>query len=84
MRKTFIVKELKDAIAMYVSISTFNGCKTKEIARFCNSGMGWIALGSAGRYMLKCTDFDAIKYDGSKETYDRLVSVGVIEQLEVA
>jgi len=84
MNKTLTVKELKDDIVLRVTVTTANGSKTKEIARFVNTGMGWCALGASGRYLMQHMGFDHIAFDGSRETYDRLVSLGVIELLEVA
>jgi hypothetical protein len=79
MQKTLTIKELKSDIVMRVTVTTNRGSSTKEIARFANSGMGWCALGASGRYLLQYMNFDHVQFDGSRETYDRLVSIGVIE-----
>lgn len=82
MEKTLTVKELKNDIVMRVTVTTARGSSTKEIARFANSGMGWCALGASGRYLLQYMSFDHVAFDGSRETYDRLVSIGIIEALD--
>lgn len=84
MEKTLIIKENKKHIALKVTVVTTRGVSTTEIARFSNSGMGFCALGSSGRYLLQHMNFDHVMYEGSQDTYDRLVALGVIEVLEVA
>ncbi len=80
MHKTLIVKELKDAVALRIEIKTARGISRKEIARFCKSGMGWVTLGAAGRALINGAGFlDEISFEGSKETYDMLVSLEVID-----
>ena len=79
MLKTLTIKELKNDIVMRVTVTTNRGSSTKEVARFANSGMGWCALGASGRYLLQYMNFDNVEFDGSKDTYDRLVGIGIIE-----
>jgi hypothetical protein len=84
MKKTLIIKELSAAIVMRVEATTARGTASKEIARFAKSGMGWCALGASGRYLLQHMMLDETRYEGSRETYDRLVALGVIEPMRVA
>lgn len=84
MQKILTVKELKNDIVLRVTVTTAKGSATKEIARFARSGMGWCALGAAGRYLLQHMMLDETRYEGSRETYDRLVALGVIEPMRVA
>ena len=79
MHKTLTIKEMKNDIVMRVTVETKKGSATNEIARFANTGMGWCALGASGRYLLQHMMFDHVAYEGSRDTYDRLVSIGVIE-----
>jgi hypothetical protein len=80
MHKTLIIKELKNAIALRIEIKTARGIARKEIARFCKAGMGWVALGAASYALINGAGFlDEIKFEGSKDTYDMLVSLEVID-----
>jgi len=81
MHKTLTVKELKNTIALRVTVTTQRGSATKEVARFANSGMGWVALGAAGRYLTTTMHLDEIAFDGSRDTYERLVGLGVIDPI---
>jgi len=81
MHKTLTVKELKNALVFRLTVTTRSGTATKEIARFANSGMGWVALGAAGRYLGATMYLDEIAFDGSRDTYERLVGLGVIDPI---
>lgn len=79
MQKNLIIKETKTAIIMSAEVITSNGKSKKEIARFANSGMGWVALGAAGRQITKHAMLDSLTFIGKPETYAQLVALGVIE-----
>lgn len=83
MHKTLTVKELKNALVFRLTVTTQRGSATKEVARFANSGMGWVALGAAGRYLGTTMHLDEIAFDGSRDTYERLVGLGVIDPIRV-
>ena len=79
MQKNLIIKETKTSIIMSVEITTSNGKSKNEIARFSNSGMGWVALGAAGRQITKHAMLDTLTFVGKPSTYAQLVALGVIE-----
>lgn len=81
MHKTLTVKELKNAFVFRVTVTTQRGSATKEVARFANSGMGWAALGAAGRYLGATMHLDEFVFDGSRDTFERLVALGVIDPI---
>ena len=81
MHKTLIIRENKTEIVLRILIRTSG----REIARFQKCGMGYVALGAAGRAIVKGVGhIDEIAFDGQKETYDMLVNLGVIEPLNAA
>ena len=80
LNKILIVKELKAAVVIKIRLETSRGIAYNEIARFRKSGMGYVALGAAGRALINGVGFlDEIRYDGSKDVYDRLVALEVID-----
>lgn len=80
LEKTILVKELKSSVAIRISVKTNRGTASREIARFTKTGMGWVALGAAGRHLTKTSMADHIVFDGTPETYRQLVDLGVIEE----
>ena len=50
-----------------------------EVARFAKSGMGYCALGAAGRMLTSGISLDAIEFHGTQDLHDRLVGMGVID-----
>jgi hypothetical protein len=85
MHKTLIVRENKADIVLRICVKTSNGASTREIARFTKCGMGYAALGAAGRAITSGVgSVDAIKFNGRGCTYDMLVHLGVIEPQQAA
>ena len=85
MHKALIVKELSAEIVLRVRVDTGRGVATREIARFQKCGMGYVALGAAGRVILQGVGYvDEIRFDGHADTYKLLVTLGVIEEKLVA
>ena len=85
MHKTLIVRETKADIVLRICVETSNGKSTREIARFTKCGMGYVALGAAGRAITSGVgSVDAIKFNGHRDTYDMLVHLGVIEPKQAA
>jgi hypothetical protein len=81
MIKTLIVKETGKNIILKVEIAR-PGNKTvgsKDIARFAKSGMGYCALGAAGRLLCQSMGLDHIEYHGTLDTYRMLVGLGVLD-----
>lgn len=79
-RKTLIITELKNDIVMRVQVSTSRGQhKAIEVARFAKVGMGYVALGAAGRAIINGAMPDDVQFNGQRDTYDMLVGLGVIE-----
>ena len=80
MYKTLIVKETPRSVILKVRVQRDEGVTLGaiEVARFNKSGMGYCALGAAGRMMAESISLDAIEYDGTRDLYDRLVGMGVI------
>lgn len=81
MQKSLIVKELKHGIALRVRIQIEDRAKETEVARFNKAGMGKVALGAAAQSLIKGGLFDEIRYDGSRDLYDKLVQMEVIQPL---
>lgn len=80
--KTLIIAELKNDIVLRVQVSTSRGQqKAVEVARFAKSGMGYVALGAAGRAIITGAMPDSIQFSGQQDTYNMLVNLGVIEAL---
>lgn len=79
MNKIFLVKELKNHFSMRVVVENARGSRVDEVARFKKFGMGLVALGSAGRYLGQFGMFDEVRFEGSRDMYDRLVEMGVID-----
>ena len=84
LHKTLIVKELTAEIVLKVRVDSGRGIATREIARFQKCGMGYVALGAAGRTILQGVGYvDEVRFDGHVDTYKLLVSLGVIDPLPV-
>lgn len=81
MNKVLIVKELKNHVALRVRVENDRGSRIDEVARFKKFGMGLVALGSAGRHLSQFGLFDELRYEGSRDLYDSLVQLGVIDPL---
>lgn len=81
MNKVLVVKELKNHVALRVLVENARGSRVDEVARFKKFGMGLAALGSAGRYLSEFGLFDELRYEGSRDMYDKLVQLGVIDPL---
>ena len=87
MIKTLIVKETERNIILKVQITRpatlIDRVKVAlgaiEVARFNKSGMGYCALGAAGRMITKSMTLDHIEFHGSRELYMRLVHLEVID-----
>lgn len=81
MHKTLIIREKQAEIVLRIKVKTHGHTGTREIARFSKCGMGYVALGAAGRAITNGVGFlDNLIFDGHRDTYDMLVSLGVIEQ----
>lgn len=81
MHKTLIIKENQAEIVMKIRVKA-HVIKTREIARFSKCGMGYVALGAAGRAIIKGVGFiDELIFDGHQDTYDMLVSLDVVEPI---
>jgi hypothetical protein len=84
MHKTLVIRETQAEIILRIKV-IHRGTRNREIARFQKCGMGYVALGAAGRAIVKGVGHvDEITFDGHKDTYDMLVSLGVIEPLKAA
>jgi hypothetical protein len=85
MKKTLIIKELKHDIAFRVRVEAVGKTGVREIARFKKSGMGYAALGGAGRVIMSGLGYvDEVQFDGEQGTYERLLSLGVINRTVTA
>ena len=85
MHKTLTIRETQTEIVLRIRIETSRGKATREIARFSKCGMGYVALGAAGRAITSGVgSVDAIMFDGHRDTYDMLVHLGVIKPKQAA
>lgn len=85
MHKTLTVRETQTEIVLRIRIKTRGHQRTDEIARFQKCGMGYVALGAAGRAIINGVGYvDEITFDGHRSTYDMLVNLGVIEPKQAA
>ena len=85
MHKTLTIRETQTEIVLRIRIETSRGKATREIARFSKCGMGYVALGAAGRAIINGVgSVDAIMFDGHRDTHDMLVDLGVIVSLAAA
>lgn len=82
--KTLRVVETSSDFRLQILITTSRGeGKPKEIARFAKSGMGKCALGAAGRYLSFHAMADHIEFCGTRDGFEELVALGVIDPAEV-
>ena len=81
--KTLRVIETKRHLLFQVQVTYRDRESIKEVARFANSGMGWVSLGAAGRYLINHAMLDHIEFSGTRATYQKLVDLGVIQPQEV-
>lgn len=85
MKKTLAIRETRAEIVLRIKVTTSRGSSTREIARFIKGGMGYVALGGAGRAIIKSAGLiDEITFDGHSDTYEVLVDLGVIEPQQQA
>lgn len=84
--KNVIVRETAKHYVLSVEVrSPHSGRRVSEIARFVrSSGIGRCAIGAAGRYVISMVMPDNVVYTGSREGYEDLVALGVIEAKEEA
>lgn len=83
MIKTLRVTETKRHLLFQVLVTRATRETIREVARFSHSGMGWVALGASGRYLIEHMMLDHIEFCGTRETYQKLVDLGVIQPREV-
>ena len=85
MKKTLIIKELKNNVVFRVRVEAVGKTGTREIARFAKSGMGYVALGGAGRLIMSGLGYvDEVQFEGEQGTYKLLLSLGVMEAAPAA
>lgn len=84
--KNLIVRETPKYYILSVEVrSPHSGHRVSEVARFSrSSGIGRCAIGAAGRYVISMVLPDNVVYHGSREGYEDLVALGVIEVKEEA
>jgi hypothetical protein len=82
MHKTLSIRENQAEIVLRISVLHRGTKQNREIARFSKCGMGYVALGAAGRAIVKGVGYvDEINFNGHQDTYKMLVDLGVIEPL---
>ena len=85
MHKTLTIRETQTEIVLRIRIETSRYKRTDEIARFSKCGIGYVALGAAGRAIINGVGYvDEITFNGHRSTHDMLVKIGVIEPLAAA
>lgn len=79
------IRENQAEIVLSVKLAMDSKTRTNEIARFSKCGMGYVALGAAGRAIVEGVGFvDEISFHGHADTYKMLVGLGVIIPMSAA
>ena len=79
MHKTLTIRETQNEIVLRIRTETNRHKRTDEIARFSKCGVGYVALGAAGRAIINGVGYvDEISFYGHRSTYDMLVKIGVL------
>lgn len=85
INRILTIRETQAEIILSVRIVMSGKSRTNQIARFSKCGMGYVALGAAGRAIVEGVGFvDEISFHGHADTYQMLVSLGIIEPMAKA